>query len=81
MTYISNHILKSQILFWDTRSQSVAGKKKENEIILLNVPETFKHLTNWRPLLKVNLPCTELGGDFAPTKFSVAERQGNKTAS
>lgn len=55
-------------------------KKKENEITP-NGPETFKHLSPWRPLLKVSLPCSDPGGDFAPTKFSIAERQGDKSTS
>ena len=30
----------------------------------------FKHLDlTWKPLLKVTLPCSDPGGDFAPTKF------------
>lgn len=71
----------SQILFWDTRSKSVANKKNEKtETVAMNVPETFKHLTSWRPLLKVTLPCGDPGGDFAPRKFSITERQGDKTA-
>ena len=47
----------------------------------MNVPDTFKHLANWRPLLKVSLPCSDPGGDFAPTKFSIAEKQGDKSTS
>ncbi len=69
------------MLFWDTRSQAVGIKKIEKETSTMNVPETFKHLTNWKPLLKVALPCSEAGGDFSPTKFSIAEKQDDKTAS
>ncbi len=47
----------------------------------MNVPQTFKHLTSWKPILKVSLPCSDPGGDFAPTKFSIAERQGDKSTS
>ena len=67
-------------MIWDTRSKTGNVKKKENEVSL-NGPETFKHLQPWKPLLKVLLPCSEPGGDFAPTKFSIAERQGDKSTS
>ena len=70
----------SQIFFWDTRSKSSNNKKKELDLPM-NVPQTFKHLGNWRPLLKVSLPCSDPGGDFAPTKFSISERQGDKSTS
>ena len=72
----------SQILFWDTRSKSVTQNKNHKpEVLPMNVPDTFKHLTSWRPLLKVSLPCSDPGGDFAPTKFSISERQGDKSIS
>lgn len=72
--------LDSQILFWDTRSKSVINKKNEKaDPLPMNVPDTFKHLTSWRPLLKVTLPCSDPGGDFAPRKFSITERQGDKS--
>jgi hypothetical protein len=74
----------SQILFWDTRAKNLSVKqtfgKKENEGPM-GVPQTFKHLVPWKAYLKVTLPCSEPGGDFAPTKFSIAERQGDKSAS
>ena len=71
-----------QILIWDTRSKSAPNKKNEKpEVTPMNVPETFKHLTSWKPLLKVSLPSSEPEGDFAPRKFSIAEREGDKTAS
>ncbi len=74
--------IDSQILFWDTRYKATTNKKNEKtDPLPMNVPETFKHLTNWKPLLKVSLPCSDSGGDFAPTKFSIAERQGDKSAS
>lgn len=47
----------------------------------MNVPDTFKHLTSWKPLVKVTLPCSDPGGDFAPTKFSISEKQGDKSIS
>ncbi len=75
-----NFFKNSQILFWDTRSKASNVKKKENEIPLSG-PETFKHLSPWKPILKVSLPCSDPGGDFAPTKFSIAEKQGDKSAS
>ena len=55
-------------------------KKKELDIPM-NVPDTFKHLVTWKPLLKVTLPCSDPGGDFAPTKISISERQGDKSTS
>lgn len=45
------------------------------------VPQTFKHLIQWRPYLKVSLPCSDPGGDFAPTRFTITERQGDKSTS
>jgi hypothetical protein len=47
----------------------------------MNVPDTFKHLVTWKPLLKVSLPCSEPGGDFAPIKFCISEKQGDKSTS
>lgn len=47
----------------------------------MNVPQTFKHLSTWKPLLKVTLPCSDPGGDFSPTKFSISERQGDRSTS
>lgn len=70
--------IDNQILFWDTRSKSLGTKKKDIDIPM-NVPQTFKHLVSWKPLLKVTLPCSDPGGDFAPTKFSISEKQGDKS--
>lgn len=71
-----------QILVWDTRSKSAPKNKNEKpDVIPMNVPETFKHLTAWKPLLKVSLPSSEAEGEFAPRKFSIGEREGDKTAS
>lgn len=74
----------SQILFWDTRAKNLAAKqpfgKKEIDIPM-GVPQTFKHLLPWKAYLKVTLPCSDPGGDFAPTKFSISERQGDKSTS
>ena len=67
-------------MFWDTRSKNLNVKKKEIDLPS-NVPQTFKHLSFWKPLLKVTLPCSDPGGDFAPVKFSITERQGDKSLS
>ena len=56
------------------------NQKKENEGPM-GVAQTFKHLAPWKPYLKVALPCSDPGGDFAPTKFSISERQGDKSTS
>lgn len=74
------------ILFWDTRppkgpqqqgSKEKAGGPKNP----MGVPETFKHLDlTWKPMLKVHLHKSEPGGDHAPTKFSIQEKQGERAA-
>lgn len=45
----------------------------------MNIPLTFRHLDlAWKPLLRVTLPKSEPGGDHSPTKFSIAEKHGDK---
>jgi hypothetical protein len=77
------YFFNSQILFWDTRAKNLTVKQTNKKDIEgpMGVPQTFKHLNPWRPYLKVALPCSDPGGDFAPTKFSISERQGDKSTS
>jgi hypothetical protein len=55
-------------------------KKKDLDLQITTI-DTFKNLVTWRPLLKVTLPCSDPGGDFAPTKFCISEKQGDKSTS
>ena len=77
---LKKFLISSQILFWDTRSKTQNAKKKDIDLPM-NVPQTFKHLAGWRPILKVSLPCSDPVGDFAPTKFSISEKHGDKSIS
>jgi hypothetical protein len=43
----------------------------------MGVPQTFKHLTQWKPFLKVTLPVGD-DDDFSTTKFAISEKQGDK---
>ncbi|XP_064605528.1 dynein axonemal intermediate chain 3-like [Liolophura sinensis] len=70
------------ILFWDTRapksSQATEDKGPKNP---LGVTQPFKHLDlTWKPMLKVTLHKSEPGGDHSPTKFTIQERQGDRSA-
>ena len=45
----------------------------------MGVPTTFRYLDlTWKPMLKVSLQKSEPGGDHAPTKFSIQEKQGKR---
>lgn len=71
-----------QILFWDTRAKNTNANKvptKKDQDTPMGIPQTFKHLTQWKPFLKTSLPNTEPGGDYSPTKFSISERQGDRS--
>ncbi|WAR24235.1 DNAI3-like protein [Mya arenaria] len=73
------------VLVWDTRPtkapQQQQGKQKDGPKNPMGVPETFKHLDlTWKPHLKVHLHKSEPGGDHAPTRFSIAEKQGDRGA-
>ncbi|XP_052258483.1 dynein axonemal intermediate chain 3-like isoform X6 [Dreissena polymorpha] len=77
------------ILVWDTRptkgpqqqQQGAKPKDKDGTKNPIGVPDTFKHLDlTWKPMLKVHLHKSEPGGDHAPTKFSIAEKQGDRGA-
>lgn len=76
-------------MFWDTRPPKVAQsmmaqlKNKDSTEIQTGgtAAETYKHLDlTWKPHLKVTLFKSEPGGDHNPTKFSIAESQGDKTS-
>ncbi|BFY99788.1 hypothetical protein BsWGS_02828 [Bradybaena similaris] len=67
------------VLFWDIRAPKLHQIQEEKEVSSLGVPETFKYLDlTWKPLLKVLVQRSEPGGDHAPTKFSIQERQGDR---
>lgn len=70
------------VLFWDTKPPKIhtlhddKGPKQP-----MGVPDTFKYLDlTWKPHLRVHLSKSEPGGDHAPTKFSIQERQGDKSS-
>lgn len=73
------------VLVWDTRPPKGPAQmlsKKDDDKGPKNpmgVPNTFKHLDlSWKPFLRVHLHKSEPGGDHSPTKFSIAERQGDR---
>ncbi|XP_045159985.2 dynein axonemal intermediate chain 3-like isoform X2 [Mercenaria mercenaria] len=75
------------VLVWDTRppkgpqQQQQGTKEKQGPKNPMGVPDTFKHLDlTWKPMLRVHLHKSEPGGDHAPTKFSIAESQGERGA-
>lgn len=72
------------VMLWDTKASKMQHtamydeKKKAQQPS--GVPDTFKHLDlTWKPLLRVTLSKSEPGGDHAPTKFSIQERQGDRS--
>jgi len=70
-----------QILFWDTKAKNQVVKQptKKDPDLPMGVSQLFKHLVQWKPFLRVTLPCSDPGGDFSPTKFTISERQGDKS--
>ncbi|GFS17212.1 WD repeat-containing protein 63 [Elysia marginata] len=73
------------VMLWDTKASKMHttamydDKKKAQQPS--GVPDTFKHLDLiWKPILRVTLSKSEPGGDHAPTKFSIQERQGDRSA-
>ncbi|CAH1773609.1 unnamed protein product [Owenia fusiformis] len=67
------------VLVWDTRPPK--GHQVQDEKGPMGVPNTFKHLDLvWKPHLRVFLSKAEPGGDHAPTKFTIQERQGDRSA-
>ena len=47
----------------------------------MGVPDTFKYLDlAWRPFLQIHLQKSEPGGDHQPVKFSISEKQGDRSA-
>jgi WD40 repeat protein len=66
---------------WDIRAPKSTNKQQSDEKNLSGIPTTFKHLDlTWKPHLKITLTRMEPGGDHAPTKFSISEVQGDRTA-
>ncbi|XP_076440866.1 dynein axonemal intermediate chain 3-like isoform X2 [Babylonia areolata] len=71
------------VLFWDIRAAKGQQAKDFDDKGLKNpmgVPNTFRHLDlTWKPMLKMYLSKSEPGGDHAPIKFSMQERQGDRS--
>ncbi|NXK14203.1 WDR63 protein, partial [Herpetotheres cachinnans] len=69
------------ILFWDIpvtkrREQPPSDKVREEEIfdMLLDVPDTFKHLDLcWKPLIKINLCESGTNTEYGPVRISLRE--------
>ncbi|KAL8583506.1 hypothetical protein ACOMHN_056316 [Nucella lapillus] len=71
------------VLFWDTRAAKGMQPKDDDKGLKnpMGVPNTFRHLDlAWKPMLKMHLSKSEPGGDHAPIKFSMQERQGDRSA-
>ncbi|KAH9523462.1 WD repeat-containing protein 63 [Bulinus truncatus] len=67
------------VMFWDTKPSKVHQIHDDKSKQPMGIPDTFKYLDlTWKPLLRVTLAKSEPGGDHAPTKFSIQERQGEK---
>ncbi|CAL1545233.1 unnamed protein product [Lymnaea stagnalis] len=67
------------VLFWDVKPSKIHQIHDDKSKQPMGVPDTFKHLDlTWKPLLRVTLSKSEPGGDHAPTKFSIQERQGDR---
>ncbi|XP_059149389.1 dynein axonemal intermediate chain 3-like [Physella acuta] len=68
------------LLFWDAKPSKLHQLQDEGTKQPMGVPDTFRYLDlTWKPLLKVALSKSEPGGDHAPTKFSIQERQGDRS--
>lgn len=71
------------VLFWDTRPPKGHQTKDDDKGPKnpMGIPNTFRHLDlQWKPMLKMHLHKSEPGGDHAPIKFSLQERQGDRSA-
>lgn len=71
------------VLFWDTRPPKGQVTKEDDKGPKnpIGIPNTFRHLDlQWKPMLKMHLSKSEPGGDHAPIKFSMQERQGDRSA-
>ncbi|KAK0069497.1 WD repeat-containing protein 63 [Biomphalaria pfeifferi] len=64
------------VLFWDTKPSKVHQIQDDKTKMPMGIPATFKYLDlTWKPLLRVTLAKSEPGGDHAPIKFSIQEKQ------
>ncbi|CAH8475140.1 unnamed protein product [Heterobilharzia americana] len=74
--------LNGEILLWDIRSdKSPLAIDKTSDLIqpAMNVPRTFSALDmKWKPLLRIHLFKTDPGSNYALTKFSIREMQGDR---
>ncbi|XP_048256413.1 dynein axonemal intermediate chain 3-like isoform X4 [Haliotis rufescens] len=71
------------VMFWDTRpSKGQQGKDDDKgPKNPMGIANTFRHLDlQWKPHLRVNLHKSEPGGDHSATKFTIQERQGDRSA-
>nr|KAG5698305.1 hypothetical protein BaRGS_017007 [Batillaria attramentaria] len=71
------------VLFWDSRPPKGVQQKDDDKGPKnpMGIPNTFRHLDlQWKPMLKMHLSKSEPGGDHAPIKFSMQERQGDRSA-
>ncbi|XP_013408046.1 WD repeat-containing protein 63 [Lingula anatina] len=77
MTCATDHC----VLVWDTRSpKGPSGGDDKGIKNPMGVPNTFKYLDlTWKPHLKVTLMKSEPGGDHSPIKFSIQEKQGDRS--
>ncbi|XP_074640912.1 dynein axonemal intermediate chain 3-like [Tubulanus polymorphus] len=76
MTCATDHT----VLFWDIKPPKSGNVPESKMKTPMGVPTTFKHLDlTWKPVLKVTLLKSEPGGDHSPIKFSISEKQGNRS--
>ncbi|KAI3382454.1 hypothetical protein SNEBB_006694 [Seison nebaliae] len=70
----------NQLLLWDIRQGRPTedlSEEAKKYLVLDEVPGTYRYLDQvWKPSLKVSLINIDPPGFFAPTKFSIVERQG-----
>ena len=78
MTCAADH----RCLVWETRNPKGTGQPDKSAIKnTMGVPDTFKYLDlAWRPFLQIHLQKSEPGGDHQPVKFSISEKQGDRSA-
>ncbi|CAB4018875.1 WD repeat-containing 63-like [Paramuricea clavata] len=72
------------LLFWDTRPTKSAHQSQltsVNKPVVLTVSNPLKQLDlTWKPILKVSVSHITGSGEFGPTKFSLAERHGDRSS-
>jgi len=67
------------VMFWDTRPNKSAPAGSHEVEDHSGIPTTFKHLDlTWKPVLKASVSQLTGTGEFGPTRFSIAERQGDR---